>query len=105
MDILRCAYRWVRWSLIFEHKTERKAISFELLVCFDTERETFFSKIFTGDETWVHPFEPERKQSNPWNGTILDLPGRKNSKSFHQWARSVSLSSGPVKEQFLRMHC
>jgi hypothetical protein len=53
--------RWVPHSLIFEHKTERKAISFELLVCFDTEGETFFSQIFT-DETWVHHFEPEREK-------------------------------------------
>jgi hypothetical protein len=54
--------RWVPQSLIFGHKTERKAISFELLVCFDTEGETF-SQIFTGDETGVHNFEPDRNKA------------------------------------------
>ena len=29
-----------------------------------------------------------RKQGNPWNGTILYLPRRKNSKSLHRWAQS-----------------
>jgi hypothetical protein len=52
------------------------------LVCFDTEGETFFSQIFTGNETWVHHFEPVRKESNPWNGTNFDLPGSKKFKNF-----------------------
>ena len=97
--------RWVLQSLVFEHKTERKAISFELLLCFDTEGETVFPHIFTGDETWVHHFEPERKrkQSVEWHQS--QSPWKKKIKSFHQWARSLSLSSGAVKEQFLRMCC
>ena len=75
--------RWVPQSLVYEHKTERKAISFELLVCFDTEGETIYPHIFTGDETWVHHFEPERKRKqsvewhqsrSPWKKKIRKFP-------------------------------
>jgi hypothetical protein len=76
-------------------------------VSFVSEGETYFSQVFTGDETWVHHFEPERKKKKAVRGMapILICLEEKNSKSFHQWARSLSLSSGTMKEQFLRMQC
>jgi hypothetical protein len=38
-----------------------------LLECFDAEREAFFSRIITGDETWAHNYKPETKwQSMEW---------------------------------------
>jgi hypothetical protein len=49
------------------------------LARFEAERETFIFWIVTADETWVSHFEPETK-GNPWNGTILHLPGRKKSR-------------------------
>jgi hypothetical protein len=40
-------------------------------------------------------------KGNPWNGTILNLPRRRNSKSLRQGAKSWSLSSRTGKEWFL----
>jgi hypothetical protein len=53
-----CA-RWVPRSFTIEHKTETKAISSDVLTRFQTEGETFLSRILTADETLVHHFEPE----------------------------------------------
>lgn len=48
---------------------------------------TFLSQIVTQDETWVRHFGLKTK-GNSWNGIILNLSRRRNSKSLHQWARS-----------------
>jgi hypothetical protein len=56
-------------------KTERKAISYELLAHFAAEGEAFLSWIVTVDEPWVHHVERETK------GTNLSLPRRKIKNS------------------------
>lgn len=61
-----CA-RWVPRCLTVDHKSQRKDISFDLLRRFHVDGEAFLSRIVTGDETWVHHFEPETKrQSMEW---------------------------------------
>jgi histone-lysine N-methyltransferase SETMAR len=55
-------------SLTTDHRIQRKTISSELLEHFNAEGEDFLSRIVTGDETWVHHFEPETKrQSMEWH--------------------------------------
>jgi len=51
-----CA-RWVPRTLPDEMKAERVRISRGLLECFE-KGENFLKKIVTGDETWVHPYDP-----------------------------------------------
>jgi hypothetical protein len=64
----RCM-RWVPRSLIIEHNTDKKAISSELLACFEADEEAILSQIFTADKTWVHNFELETERSRTRNGT------------------------------------
>jgi len=45
-----------------EMKAERVRISQELLGRFETEGEDFLKRIITGDETWVHHYDPEKKK-------------------------------------------
>jgi len=45
-----------------EMKAERVRISRELLEHFEKEGEDFLKKIITGDETWVHHYDPENKR-------------------------------------------
>jgi hypothetical protein len=80
--------RWVSRSLKVKHKIKRKTTSSKLLACSEAEGEAFLSQIVTADETWVHDFESETKKGNPWNGTILNIARRKNSKSLCERARS-----------------
>lgn len=62
-----CA-RWVPRMLTDQNKETRKTIASELLQRFNLEGEEFLGKIVTGDETWVHFFEPESKrQSMEWH--------------------------------------
>jgi len=62
-----CARRVPR-SLTTEHRRQRKTICSELLERFDAEGGDFLSLVVTGDETWAHHYEPERKrQSMEWN--------------------------------------
>ena len=56
-----CA-RWVPRMLSDEMKAERVRISRELLEGFENEGEDFLKKIITGDETWVHHYDPENKR-------------------------------------------
>jgi hypothetical protein len=60
--------RWVGHSLKAKHKTDRKAISSELLAHYHTEGQTFLSQNVTADEAWVCHFELQaRRQSMQWH--------------------------------------
>jgi len=64
-----------------EMKAERVRISRELLECFEKEGENFL-KIITGDETWVHHYDPENKrQSMEYHHKESPQP-----KKFKTWA-------------------
>jgi hypothetical protein len=64
-----CARRVPR-SLTEEHKEQRKIICSELLARYEAEGDDFLSTIITGNETWIHHFEPETKsQSMEWHHT------------------------------------
>jgi len=56
---LKVCMRGIPWSPTVKHKTERKAISSELLACLEVEGKTFLT--VTVDESWVHHFELETK--------------------------------------------
>jgi len=47
-----------------EIKAERVRISWELLERFEKEAEDLLKKIITGDETWVHHYDPENKRQS-----------------------------------------
>jgi histone-lysine N-methyltransferase SETMAR len=62
-----CA-RWVPQSLTDDHKTVWKEVCSDLLSCYEADGESFLLRIITGDETWIHHFEPETKrQSMEWH--------------------------------------
>ena len=53
----------------------------ELLARYEAEGDNFLSNIVTGDETWVHHFEPETKrQSMEWHRTTS--PKKKKFKAI-----------------------
>lgn len=62
-----CA-RWVPRDLTKDQKDTRKEISLDLLTQYEEYGDSFLARIVTGDETWVHHFEPETKlQSMEWH--------------------------------------
>ena len=53
--------RWVPRQLTSEMKAQRKEMSTQFLKRYDKEGETFLRSIVTGDESWVHHYDPESK--------------------------------------------
>jgi hypothetical protein len=53
--------RWVPTELTDQHKRMRLDIRSCHLVCYCEEGDTFLQWIVTGDETWVHHYQPETK--------------------------------------------
>ena len=58
-----CA-RWVPHMLSPELKLNRSQVSDELLARYTDEGEAFLRRIVTGDETWVHHYDPENKRQS-----------------------------------------
>ena len=54
-------------QLTEEHKQTRVDICLKHLDHYGNERDIFLDRNITGDETWVHDYEPESKrQSMEW---------------------------------------
>ena len=74
-----CA-RWVPKQLTQLHKQQRLDICQKHLDRYGNERDVFLNRIVTGDETWVHHYEPESKrQSMEWKHP--NSPCKKKFKS------------------------
>ena len=58
-----CA-RWVPHLLTEEQKTQRLKCAREILKTYKGCNSRIISNLLTGDETWVHMFEPQRRADN-----------------------------------------
>jgi hypothetical protein len=72
------------------------------------EEEEFLSRIVTGDETWVHHYEPESKwQSMEWKHR--GLPTKKKFKTQSSAGKMMLTvfwdSKGPILEDYLEKGC
>lgn len=71
-----CA-RWVPRMLTPDMKQNRKQISQELLTRYAQEGDAFLNRIVTGDESWVHHFDPENKRQSMEFRHLISPPPRK----------------------------
>ena len=58
-----CA-RWVPKDLTEERKRKRLDGCSRHLDCYREEGDNFLQQIVTGDETWIHHYEPESKRQS-----------------------------------------
>jgi len=58
-----CA-RWVPQELIEEHVRKCLDVSSQQLARYREEGDNFLQQIVTGEETWIHHYEPESKQKS-----------------------------------------
>jgi hypothetical protein len=56
--------RWVPRQLTLELKERHVDVCQELLRRYETEGDGFLQRIVTGDESWVHHFQPETKKAS-----------------------------------------
>jgi len=78
--------RWVPCQLTEELKEQRVDVCQELLKRFEAEGDHFLGRIVTGDETWVHYYQPETKKASR-NGAIPPHQNRRNSTHNHMRER------------------
>ena len=64
LDLRKVCASWVPHLLIEEQKTQRLKCSRELLKTYKDCNNRVISNLLTGDETWVHMFEPQRRADN-----------------------------------------
>ena len=68
LDLRKVCARWVPHLLTEEQKTQRLKCARELLKTYKGCNSRVISNLLTGDETWVHIFEPQRRADNKqWN--------------------------------------
>lgn len=97
-----CA-RWVPKQLTQLHKQTRLDICKQHLDRYVNERDNFFDRIITGDETWIHHYEPESKrQSMEWKHP--NSPSKKKFKTQPSVGKLMLTvfwdSQGPVLEHY-----
>ena len=63
-DLRKVCARWVPHLLTEEQKTQRLIYARELLKTYKGCNSQVISNLLTGDETWVHMFEPQRRADN-----------------------------------------
>ena len=64
LDLRKVCARWVPHWLTEEQKTKRLKCARELLKTYKGCSSRVISNLLTGDETWVHMFEPQRRADN-----------------------------------------
>jgi len=67
MKFRKVCARWVPKRLTPEMKERHVSACQELLCHYEADGEAFLQRIITGDESWVHFYEPERKRQ-AWSG-------------------------------------
>ena len=98
-----CA-RWVPKRLTSEMKERRVDACQELLRRYEADGEAFLQRIVTGDESWVHFYEPQRKrQSMEWRHTSSPKPKKVQAQRS---AGKVMLTlfwdyNGPILEHYM----
>ena len=71
--------RWVLRNLSVQDQHQRKESSLELLKIYNEDPANFHSRLVTGDETWIHHWDPESKlESMQWKHPGSPLP-----RKFH----------------------
>ena len=96
LDLRKVSARWVPHLLTDEQKTQRLKCARELLKTYKGYNSRVISNLLTGDETWVHMFEPQRRADNKqWKRKDKKLTKRTISSKKMLYAIFFN-SSGPV---------
>ena len=99
LDLRKVWARWVPHLLTEEQKTQCLKCARELLKTYKGCNSRVISNLLTGDETWVHMFEPQRRADNKqWK--LKDQKCPYIAKRTISWKKMLYTiffnSSGPV---------
>ena len=98
----KVAARWVPRHLTEQQKRNHQHIYSSLLERYNREGDNFLNRIITGDETWVHYYEPETKrQSMQWKHASSPS-SKKSQPSAGKLLLTVFWDSeGPILEHYM----
>ena len=99
LDLRKVCARWVPHLLIEEQKIQRLKYARELLKTYKGCNSRVISNLLTGDETWVHMFEPQRRADNKhWKRKDRKCPciAKRTISSKKMLYAIFFNSSGPV---------
>ena len=99
LDLRKVCARWVPHLLTEEQKTHCLKCARELLKTYKGYNSRVISNLLTGDETWVHMFEPQRRADNKqWKRKDQKRPciGKRTLSSKKMLYAIFFNSSGPV---------
>ena len=99
LDLRKVCARWVPHLLTEEQKKQRLKCARELLKTYKGYNSPVIFNLLTGDETWVHMFEPQRRADNKqWKRKDQKRPCiAKRTISSKKMLYSIFFnSSGPV---------
>ena len=99
LDLRKACARWVPHLLTEEQKTQRLKCARELLKTYKGCNSRVISNLLTGDETWVHMFEPQRRADNKqWKRKDQKHPciSKRTISSKKMFYAIFFNSSGPV---------
>ncbi|UYV77487.1 hypothetical protein LAZ67_15001238 [Cordylochernes scorpioides] len=83
LNSLKVCARWVPRLLLENHKQQRMEAARAFLEMHQRDGDQLFSRIVTGDESWVHHSTPETKrQSMVWKKPEESAPKRRRSQSL-----------------------
>ena len=79
LGMSKVSARWVSRNLNMQDRQQRVESSQELLEVYNANPEDFHTRLVTGDETWLHHWDPDtKKKSMQWKH-----PGLPPPKKFH----------------------
>ena len=98
LDLRKVCARWVPHLLTEEQRTQCLKCAWELLKTYKGCNSQIISTLLTGDETWVHMFEPQRRADNKqWKRKDQKHPCiAKGTISLKKMYAIFFNSSGPV---------
>ena len=107
LDLRKVCARWVPHLLTEEQKTQRLKCDRELLKTYKGCNTRVISNLLTGDETWVHMFEPKRRADNKQWKQKDKKKKKKKKKNAHVlprepnvWKRCTQFSLIQVGQSF-----
>ena len=96
LGMSKVSARWVPRNLNMQDRQQRVESSQELLEVYNANPEDFHTRLVTGDETWLHHWDPDtKKESMQWKH-----PGSLHLRNFvpnHQPARKWPRCFGTPK--------
>ncbi|PNF22061.1 Sodium-dependent serotonin transporter [Cryptotermes secundus] len=92
-----CA-RWVPHMLTPQHKMQRMGLALQHLNRYHDEGHDILARIVTGDESWVHHYQPETKRASmQWKHPEFPVKTRLRRSVLEQYKADGLDRVGPVK--------